>query len=89
MSFEITSNQLRAARSFLGETLNEVSERAGLNYRAVWRSEQYASEVPNSLVRTLARLVKHYESAGVQFVNRDGTIGVLFPADVGSADKED
>jgi hypothetical protein len=87
MSYQVTSSQLRAARSFLGERLIDAAERSGLTLKANWRSEQGSTEVPNTLIRTMSKLVGHYGRAGAQFGNRDGVVGVWFPVDAGSADK--
>jgi transcriptional regulator with XRE-family HTH domain len=66
----ISSAQLRAARSLLGITQRELSERAGLSVPTIKRAEGDGA-VPASAaaVKTISSAL---EAAGVQFIAENG-----------------
>jgi transcriptional regulator with XRE-family HTH domain len=70
-----TSGQLRAARALLGWTMVELAGRAGISARTVARCE-IGEGVPRVTVRTIERIVRVLEAAGVQFLHGSDGPGV-------------
>lgn len=63
----ITAEQIRAARSVLGWTNAELSERSGVATATLKRYEA-ANGVPKSRKDSLHRIQSVFEAAGIEFV---------------------
>ena len=73
----VTGNQLRCARALLAERLMEASERADVPVSTLWRLESAGTKMPKALTSTMAKLIEHFERAGIQFINSGGWVGVV------------
>jgi transcriptional regulator with XRE-family HTH domain len=72
----ITSDQIRAARSFLRWTGKELAEKSGVGFSTLMRLEA-EDGVPNAQAKTLESLRKAFEDAGVEFIGSpDSQAGV-------------
>lgn len=73
----ITSEQIRAARSALGWTVNELSLKSGVGTATIKRYEAVKG-LPKSRKDNLGLLKRCFESAGIEFLGTpDGTPGIL------------
>ena len=60
-------SQVRAARSFLGWSIPELSAAAGVSVRTIKYFESEQKE-PSTKEATVAKLTKALESAGIEFI---------------------
>lgn len=65
-----TGIQLRAARSALGWSREELAQRSGVSVRTIVRHEESAG-VPLSRAGNLAALIRALEAAGIEFLAGD------------------
>lgn len=63
----ITSDQIRAARSFLRWTGKELAEKSGVGFSTIMRLET-EENVPNAHAKTLEALRIAFEDAGIEFI---------------------
>ena len=63
----ITSDQIRAARSFLRWTGKELAEKSGVGFSTIMRLET-EENVPNAHAKTLEALRTAFENAGIEFI---------------------
>ena len=63
----LLASQIRAARSLLGWTARELSDRSGVSLATIQRLETQAG-VPASHPRTLQDLKRAFEDAGLEFI---------------------
>jgi len=63
----ITSDQIRAARSFLRWTGRELAEKSGVGFSTIMRLET-EQNVPNAHAKTLEALRMAFEKAGIEFI---------------------
>ena len=70
-----TASQLRAARALARWTMEELAARSGVSLRTIQRCES-AEDVPEVGTRTLLRLVRAFEAAGIEFLQNANGLGV-------------
>jgi transcriptional regulator with XRE-family HTH domain len=79
----LTGAQIRAARSLLGLTTQQLADASGIHYATISRAEQ-VDGVPSIRATTLATIQAALERAGVLFLSagdtRDGGPGVRLRA---------
>jgi transcriptional regulator with XRE-family HTH domain len=68
-SADVTSAQLRAARSLLNWTARELSVRAGVHRNTITRAETDGTAHGHAV----AQLVRTLEAAGVEFIAENGS----------------
>lgn len=69
----ITSRQIRAARALIGLGQHDLAERAGIGIATLRRIE--AAEEVSGSAKSMARIQRAFEAAGVIFIDRDDTAG--------------
>ena len=67
--------QIRAARALLGWRQEDLSKASGVGTATVRRIES-ANSSATSYVSTLARIQAAFETAGILFIDDDGSAGV-------------
>lgn len=72
----LVSDQVRAARALLGWSARELAQKAGVHLSTVQRIERSEGPVQGN-VRSIARVETTLTSAGIEFVNDDGRVGVM------------
>jgi DNA-binding transcriptional regulator YiaG len=70
-----TADQLRAARALLRWTMEDLAARSGVSVRTIARCES-AEGVPPVGARTLVRLVRAFQAAGIEFSHDADRSGV-------------
>ena len=67
--------QIRAARALLGWRQGDLSRASGLGTATIYRIEK-ASSGSTGYVSTLSRIQATFETAGVLFIDDDGSAGL-------------
>jgi transcriptional regulator with XRE-family HTH domain len=72
-SADITCEQIRAARAYLGWSQTELAERSGLTRKTIYEMEKgaYVRDANHSAV------INVLEDAGITFVSAEGKTGIL------------
>ena len=65
----LTSEQIRAARSLLRWTAQDLADRSGVSWRTIQRLES-ATGVPASHSKNLEAIRRAFEKAGVLFIDQ-------------------
>jgi DNA-binding transcriptional regulator YiaG len=68
---DITSAQIRAARSFLGWSVRELSQRSGVSESAISRAER-SEGIPGMQARNLKAVRTAFEIHGIEFLDQTG-----------------
>ena len=63
----ITGAQIRAARTAVRFTIEELAQRASVNARTIMRYEQ-VDDVPGGRISTVMALKRALEAAGIEFI---------------------
>jgi len=63
----ITGLQIRAARSAIRWTTEELASEAGVNARTIKRFEQF-DDVPAGRISTILAIQRAFEAAGIEFI---------------------
>lgn len=63
----VTGSQIRAARSLLRWTVQDLATRSRVSLASIHRAEQ-TDDVPNLRDRTLSDLKRTFEEAGIEFI---------------------
>jgi transcriptional regulator with XRE-family HTH domain len=71
----IESAQIRAARALLGWRQEDLSKASGVGTATVRRIES-ANSSATSYVSTLSRIQAAFETAGILFIDDDGSSGI-------------
>ena len=71
----LTSDQIRAARALLRWSARELAQRSGVHVTTVQRMERGDGPVGGT-VKTLAKVQRALENAGVEFTSQNGGPGV-------------
>ena len=73
----LTGSQIRAARHALQWTLADLEQKSGVNRRTIIRLES-VDGLPSANTRTLLKISKALEDAGIEFIERDdGARGIF------------
>ena len=68
--------QIRAARALLGWRQGDLSRASSLGTATIYRLEKAKSTGSTGYVSTLARIQVTFETAGVLFIDDDGSAGL-------------
>lgn len=68
----LTSDQIRAARALLRWSAERLAGKSGVSWKTIQRMEA-ADGVPTSSVRNMLKIQKTLESAGVEFIDQNGS----------------
>ncbi len=72
----LSAEQIRAGRALLGWSARELAEKADLHIATIQRMERCVGAVGGT-VKSLQNVEQVFETAGVQFVNENGSVGVV------------
>jgi predicted transcriptional regulator len=70
------SEQIRAARALLGLRQDELAKDAGVGLATLQRIEQQPGQIKGNF-STVMKIQQTLERGGIQFIDEDGTLGVL------------